>query len=180
MSHEEHSRVDKKNNSQRAGWVLVVSLLVVIGGVLPAATQASENATIPEPAIRRGVATAVAIRLRSGFAIAMRQVRDVQQCRALFEPLASDPERLLLRADYRPATKELETSYCSRRAVAVTHIGQPFTWICRTFSGLTAHEAAIVLIHEALHFGGLPESPRVSDAMTSQEINFLVISRCKP
>jgi hypothetical protein len=180
MSQEEHSRVDKRNNSDGAGRFLVVSLLVVIGGVLPAATQASEKATIPEPAIRRGVATAVAIRLRSGFAIAVRQVRELHQCRALFESLGSDGERLLLQTDYRPATKELETSYCSRRAVAVTHIGQPFTWVCGTFSGLTAHQAAIVLIHEALHFGGLGESPRVPDAMTSQEINFLVVSRCNP
>jgi hypothetical protein len=149
-------------------------------GVLPGATQASERATIPEPFIRPGVATAVAIRLRSGFAIAVRQVRDLPQCRALFESLGADPDRILRETDYRAATSELERSFCTRRAVAVTHIGQPFTWVCRTFPALTAHQAAIVLIHEALHFGGLPESPRVPDAMTSQEINFLVVSRCKP
>jgi hypothetical protein len=180
MSQEEHSRVDKRNNSRRAGWVLGVPLLVVIGGVVPAATQASEKTTIPEPAIRRGLATPVAIRLRSAFAIAMRQVRELPQCRALFESLGSDGERLLVQTDYRPATKELETSYCSRRAVAVTHIGQPFTWLCRTFSGLTAHQAGIVLIHEALHYGGLGESPRVPNGMTSQDINFLVVGRCSP
>jgi hypothetical protein len=179
MSQEEQSRVDKGNRSYQGVRVLVVSLLVV-GGVLPAVAQSAERATIPEPAIRRGVATPVAMRLRSAFAIAIRQVKELPQCRGLFESLGSDGERLLLQTDYRPATRDLETSYCSRRAVAVTHIGQPLTWVCRTFSGLTAHQAAIVLIHEALHYGGLGEGPRVPNGMKSQEINFLVVSRCHP
>lgn len=159
---------------------MVASLFALVAWVVHAEAQTQEKHRAAEPAIRHGIATAAAIRLRSGFAIALRQVRELPECHALFEPLGSDPERLLGGTDYLAATSDLERSYCSRRAVAMTNVGQAFTWVCRTFSGLTAHQAAVVLIHEALHVGGLPESPHTLKAMTSQEINALVTRSCRP
>lgn len=179
MPQREHSKPNK-DHTGRATRVLVAWFLVIVTWLAQAEARATKRAPAAEPAIRRGVATAAAMRLRSGFAIALRQVQELPACHALFESLGSDPEKLLLETDYSAATPELERSYCSRRAVAVTNIGQPLTWVCWTFSELTAHQAAIVLIHEALHVGGLPESPRIPNAMTSQQINTLVMSRCRP
>jgi len=180
MSHSEHSRVQGNNTSQRAGRALLGWSLAIVAWLAPTGTQASENDRTIEPAIRRGIATASAIRLRSGFAIALRQVRELPECHALFESLKADPEKLLGETEYLPATSDLEKSYCNRRAVAMTSVGQPVTWLCQIFSGLTAHQAAIVVIHEALHVGGLPERPRTVDAMTSAEINALVTRSCRP
>lgn len=180
MSQSEHSKVKKNHTSHRAGRALLAWSLAIVAWVAPAGAQASGKNRAAEPAIRRGVATAAAIRLRSGFAIALRQVRELPGCHALFESLKSDPERLLGETDYLAATSDLEKSYCNRRAVAMTNVGQPVTWVCQTFSSLTVHQAAIVLIHEALHVGGLPESPHTPSAMTSQEINTLVTRSCRP
>ena len=180
MSQNEHSKVKKNHNGHRAGRALLAWSLAVVAWVVPAVAQASEKNRAPEPAIRRGVPTAAAVRLRSGFAIALRQARELPECHALFESLNSDPDRLLGETEYVPATSELEKSYCNHRAVAMTNVGQPVTWLCQMFSGLTVHQAAIVVIHEALHVGGLPESPHTPSAMTSQEINSLVTKSCRP
>ncbi len=180
MSERARGHVRWRHSFRRGGRSVVGGLLALVAWAIPAACQAVEPAAAAKPLIRGGIGTLVSIRLQSGYAIAMRQVRTVPQCRAIFDPLGADPERLLLEADYRPATREQETSFCSRKAVAVTRVGQPLTWLCRTFSALTPHEAAAVVIHEALHFGGLREGPGVEDAMTSGEINRLVVSRCRP
>ncbi len=180
MSERARGTVRPRHSSRRRGRLFVGALLAAVACAVPAAGQAVKPIAAAEPLIRDGVGTLVSIRLRSGFAVAMRQVRDAPQCRAMFESLGADPERLLLQAEYRPATREQEATFCSRRAVAMTHVGQASTWVCRTFSALTSHEAALVVLHEALHFGGLTESPGARDAMSSGEINLLVASRCRP
>jgi hypothetical protein len=38
--------------------------------------------------------------------------------------------------------------------------------------------AAVIVIHEALHFAGLPESPQTPGAMSPAEINEMVADRC--
>ncbi len=164
-------------------WVRRLSVAGLLASTIaggPALGAPAATAKDVEPFIRAGVRTPVAIRLRSGFAIAVRQARSLPACRALFEALGSDAEKLLAATDYRAATRELESAFCSRRAVATTHVGQPLTWLCGTFSSLGPHEAAAVVLHEALHFGGMREKPGTPDALTSREINALVVSRCRP
>ncbi len=180
MSQRARGTVGPRHSSRRSGRLLVGTLLAAVACSMPAAGQAVKPAATSEPLIRGVIGTRVSIRLRSGFAIALRQVGNLPQCRAMFDSLGADPGELLRRSEYRPATREQEASFCSRRAVAMTHVGQPSTWVCRTFSALTAHEAALVVLHEALHFGGLTEGPGARDAMTSGEINLLVASRCRP
>jgi hypothetical protein len=43
---------------------------------------------------------------------------------------------------------------------------------------LDTDKAALVLLHEALHFAGLTEQPHDPRAMTSSEINDMVKDRC--
>ncbi len=180
MSREDTTRAKSSRSHRRVRRLLVLALLASTIAAGPAVGAPAATAKDVEPLIRTGVGTPVAIRLRSGFAIAVRQARNLPACRALFEALGSDAEKLLAATDYRAATRELESAFCSRRAVATTHVGQPLTWLCGTFSSLGAHEAAAVVLHEALHFGGMREKPATPDARTSREINALVVSRCRP
>ena len=43
---------------------------------------------------------------------------------------------------------------------------------------MTVNEAAMLLLHEALHYAGLPERPVHRGAMSSKEISTLVRNRC--
>jgi hypothetical protein len=131
-----------------------------------------------EPNVRWGVMPDVALKLRTGFAVAVGRAKAVPQCAALFEDLGADPVELLGRALYYPAALNRNNPACRNGAQAFTRVGSPITWVCDRFARLDTDKAALVLLHEALHFAGLPEQPHDPQAMTSSEINDLVKDRC--
>jgi hypothetical protein len=70
---------------------------------------------------------------------------------------------------------------CYRRhAVAFTRVGTSTTWICPVFDKLVSLDAALILIHEALHFAGLPELPGTPGALESSQIQEMVVANCAP
>ena len=133
---------------------------------------------IPAPILRGALPSAVADTLRAAFPRALRRVRELPACRSLFEDLATSGNRRLTSTLYVPPGDQATDDSCDRGALAFTHVGSSLTHLCESFAGLTLDQATIVLIHEALHFGGMEEAPFYDGALTSGEINRLVAENC--
>ncbi len=56
--------------------------------------------------------------------------------------------------------------------------GYPYVFLCDRFANLPLKEAAVIIIHEALHVAGLEESPATPNRPTSQEIQNQVRQTC--
>jgi hypothetical protein len=128
------------------------------------------------PRISGELPSVVALRLRNSFALAVRQVAEVPACRALFAALDTDAETELATTLYYAAPPQ---SPCTDTTAAFTVVRSPATWLCPTFERLMTDEAAVILIHEALHHAGLGERPPTPDAMTSEQINAMVTASCQ-
>ena len=131
-----------------------------------------------EPNVRWGVMPDVALKIRTGFAVAVSRATNGGACTALFHDLGADPVELLGRSLYYPAASNGDNPACANGMMAFTSVGTPVTWVCDRFRRLSTEEAALALLHEALHFAGLPEQPHDPNAMTSSEINDMVKDRC--
>jgi hypothetical protein len=162
------------------GAAVALALLVAATAPAVAADRTGMDVEPPrvEPNVRWGVMPDVALKIRTGFAVAVGRARSMSDCAALFEDLGADPVELLGRALYYPAALNRQNPSCRNGVQAFTAVGSPITWVCDRFARLQADEAALVLLHEALHFAGLPEQPHVPEAMTSSEINDMVKDRC--
>lgn len=130
------------------------------------------------PVIARSMVDTVSEKLRAAFELAAERVRDNPDCAALFERLGCDGIDMLSTTLYIPAHQLNEQSVCRRGAAAYTMVGASQTWVCRGFSALSLDRAAMTLVHEALHHGGLPEAPMDDDAMNAREINTMVARAC--
>jgi hypothetical protein len=102
------------------------------------------------------------------------------ECRELFSSLGADGGVALASCAFSLAASAQELALCARReAAAFTHVHGSETYLCADrFSKLDVSEAAVILLHEALHQAGLSEWPRDPDAPTSAEINRMVRRRC--
>ena len=116
--------------------------------------------------------------LDRGWVVAHRHLAAHASCRALFNDLDADGAERLLNTIYIGASSSSGRFPCPRRVAAHTSLHRPHTCLCPGFARLSDNSAAVVLIHEALHFAGLPESPAVTGALTSSEINQLVVENC--
>lgn len=130
------------------------------------------------PVIAGSMPGTVADKLREAFELAVERVRDVPECGALFADLGCDGLEMLGSTLYIPAHPLNEESVCRRGAAAYTLVGAFQTWVCRRFSALPLDRAAMTVIHEALHHGGLAETPVNSNAMNAREINTMVSRAC--
>ncbi len=117
-------------------------------------------------------------KLLGGFPLALERVRELASCRGLFEPLVVSGVERLSTTLYTPENAKRTNDSCDKGAMAYTYVGSPVTHLCAGFGKLSREQAAIVLIHEALHFAGLPEAPSTPDALTSRQINRLVQKAC--
>ena len=131
------------------------------------------------PNLRPGLLPDLRAKVIESFGLAASQVRSVDSCRGLFARLGADGGDRLKRTLYYPATPEVVEKRCARGVLAATNPGSSVTWLCPGFKSLATRRAALVLIHEALHFAGLPERPQVAGAMSSAEINDLVHDACR-
>jgi hypothetical protein len=130
------------------------------------------------PVIAGSMPDTVAKKLGLAFELAVEKVRDVPECGALFAELGCDGVDMLASTLYIPAHPLNEESVCRRGAAAYTMVGASQTWVCRRFSALSLDRAAMTVIHEALHHGGLPEAPLDPEAMNTREINTMVSRAC--
>ena len=113
-----------------------------------------------------------------GFQVALDKLREVPECSELFTELGADGIDTLGKVYYFPiGYHEAKADVC-HGTVAYTMVGGGPTWVCRDFWRLSDDEAAMIIIHEALHHAGLPERPADPDAMTSAGINRMVIKNC--
>jgi hypothetical protein len=117
-------------------------------------------------------------KLQRGFAIALDRLERHAPCRLLFEELDDDGVAKLFKTIYLSARREDLRRLCRDRNAAYTYLSLPHTRLCPAFGRLSDTRAAIIVLHEALHYAGLEESPTFPDAMTSAEINRMVESHC--
>jgi hypothetical protein len=131
-----------------------------------------------KPTLHGSFSASVIDVLSEGFILALDRVRHAPACRTLFENFAVSGNERLISTFYSPPRAELTHTSCDEGALAFTHVGSPVTHLCQQFGTLSPEEAAVVLIHEALHFAGMPEAPSTEGAMTSHEISVLVHGVC--
>ena len=207
LRHDDSPAVYRQPRAQRATALLALALLalgpgqswtadeappdgagvVVATAVVPSASEHDDRSWIieqleagREPLVIGGLDLRVKRKLGRGYSIALARVREIDSCRALFTELDSDGLEKLLKTVYLPATDDQERRVCrAKDAAAVTHVGSAHTRVCKGFSRLSDNRAAVILIHEALHYAGLIEAPHYPDAtMDSGDINRMVQEAC--
>jgi hypothetical protein len=134
--------------------------------------------TSRRPAMSGISSQTVVSRLLVSWPNAVDRVRTNPGCADLFARLGHDGQRMLARTRYFGQRHTMSRNRCSLGASAYTWVGAGDTILCDSFGSLMTPQAMLVLIHEALHFAGLPEFPPYPGAMTSQEINAVVKDRC--
>jgi hypothetical protein len=132
-----------------------------------------------DPRIDGGMSDNNRERLVSSFQIAIDRVRQVPECRDLFTDLGADAVDMISKIYFTPIGIYGARANICNGTVAYTLVGGgPTTWLCRDFSRLTDKNAAMIIIHEALHHAGLTERPKDPKGMTSAGINRMVSKRC--
>ena len=131
------------------------------------------------PIFARGLEPFTRRRLSTAFPVALRHLNEAPACRALYEGLGTDGLLALSTTVYVSTASSDSAGVCSAlNAVALTRVGQGTTILCPTFADLSTVRAAVTLLHEALHYAGLPERPADPAALSSLEITRLVRNRC--
>lgn len=149
--------------------------LVVLAALAVPAAAGDAHAV---PRVLGPVPDPMKTRLESAFAVARERVASRAACRDLYRELDRSGSDSLESTRYLVTTLRERQRVCDRRVSAFTVPGGLTTRLCPSFARLPTPRAAAVLIHEALHTAGLPESPGVPGAMRSSEIEDLVARRC--
>ena len=90
------------------------------------------------PRISKSMPRAVQKKLENGFELATERVREVPECRALFESLGADGiEKLRFTMYYTPEVY-IEKGV-GRKSYAFTEVGVRVTWVCRRFEDILIH-----------------------------------------
>jgi len=113
-----------------------------------------------------------------GFSVALDMVREKPSCNALFEPFATSGVEEMKTSFYVAPTVGERRELCIGGVTAFTQVGSRVTRLCPSFGDLDREAAALLLIHEALHSAGMPESPSTAGALTPSEISRLVKNAC--
>jgi hypothetical protein len=133
---------------------------------------------ICKPTISSKLASKNQRKISEAFDVALDRVREVPGCRGLFADLGNEGMDALARLVFIPIGRaEARGGVCRGISAYTLHGGGPI-WICRQFSKLSDEQAAMVIIHEALHHAGLSEYPQDPNGMTSRAINGMVMEQC--
>ena len=124
------------------------------------------------------LATRSARNLFMGFSVAIDKVREIPSCSALFAPFATSGVEEMETSFYIAPSVGERRQLCVGGVTAFTQVGSRVTRLCPSFGDLDREAAALLLIHEALHSAGMPESPSTAGALTPSEINRLVRTAC--
>jgi hypothetical protein len=130
------------------------------------------------PTVHRRLSGNVTTALSTAIPIAQEQLRDSLSCRALFASLGADGLARLNATSYYPASAKQERKYCRGNNFAITTVGGSDVVLCRGFARLSGRQAAIILIHEALHFAGQSEYPIDRQAPDAVGITKMVMQSC--
>jgi hypothetical protein len=144
---------------------------------LAAASRRGQPSEELKPWVHHAMPPSIKRKLESAFELAVQRVTEKPECREMYTRLGKDGIELLRSTLYFVANPYKETTLC-RRASAFTHVGERPTWMCREFSSLSDSRAAAVLLHEALHHGGLPERPADPKAMGTVAVTRMISRRC--
>ncbi len=134
--------------------------------------------TICKPTISSEVSVKNRRKISDAFDVALERVQEVPECRGLFAELGSDGMDALARVIFIPIGRAQAQGGVCRGSSAYTLVGGGPIWVCREFSRLSDTQAAMVIVHEALHHAGLSEYPLDPDGMTSTLINQMVMKHC--
>jgi hypothetical protein len=118
------------------------------------------------------------MKLLKGYSLAFDRVRTQPGCRGLFADLGSDGLEMLERTLYLPASRKSEFRICNWASRAFTRVSSDVTMLCRNFQDLPDRVAAMLLIHEALHFAGLDDEKHDPEMPSSEEINRMIERAC--
>lgn len=163
--------------------VFVISAVVSSAGATDPAAVVSVVAyespgSLIEPRFSPRISPRDRERISVSFRIALDRVLEVPECGAMFTELGAEASATLGRMYFHPiGWHELKPDVCNGSAVYTLVGGGPI-WVCRRFSRLSDSQAAMLIIHEALHLAGLTERPRDANGMTSAAINGMVSKRC--
>ncbi len=157
--------------------------------VASVAVSTAVDSSMPiQPWIHHKMDPDVRATLEAGFDLAVERVREIEECADLFTGLGVIGIDMLNTGLYLPVhSYRHEIAVCGRdpatnstgaKVLAYTKVGGSATWICRHFSRVSTENAAIAVIHEALHHAGLNERPHDRMAMSSVEITEMVTSAC--
>jgi hypothetical protein len=97
----------------------------------------------------------------------------------MYDDLGANGPAVISNTTYRDGTGSKSCNVDFPNALAVTDVGTRTVLLCGTrFTGLRPSGAAVVVIHEGLHAAGLSENPPDTTAMTSDQINAMVMQNC--
>jgi hypothetical protein len=130
------------------------------------------------PILHPALSERLRAKLHHAIPIARKRLRDYPSCGALFARFGADGVVKLDGTSYFPAGRKQEGKYCRRYSHAFTEVGGSNVVLCRSFAHLSDQQAAIILIHEALHFAGQTESPVDPDAPDAIAITKMVMQGC--
>jgi len=116
--------------------------------------------------------------LLTGFSVALERVNEITSCSALFEPYTASGVEMMTNSFYVAPNAIESREFCVGGVTAFTQVGSRVTRLCPAFGDVDRQTAALLLIHEALHSAGMPESPSTAGARTPSEINRLVKRAC--
>jgi hypothetical protein len=151
---------------------------VATTGALGATAKVSATQPTCKPTMSTKLASKNRQKISGAFDVALNRVREVDSCRDLFADLGSNGMDTLSTLVFIPIGRaEARGEACRGVSAYTLHGGGP-VWVCREFSRLSDAQAAMVIIHEALHHAGLSEYPKDPDAMTSRAINGMVSEKC--
>jgi hypothetical protein len=131
------------------------------------------------PIVHPRVPARVTAKLINAVPLARRRLRTYSSCRALFARLGADGNAMLTRSRYHRAGTQQEKEYCHGDIHAMTTVGGSVVVLCRSFARLSDREAAVILIHEALHLAGQTEYPLDRDAPDAYGISKMVMGSCR-
>ena len=160
-----------------AAWL---TLQVWVWGASPPSGSATPPESTPLPRTLGPLPAEISRQLQRAMELAVKRLNERSACRELFSALGASGLDILSATIYTAPISTAEDEVCQQRnAAALTLVGGRRTILCSpAFSRLSRWQAAMILIHEALHHAGLSEYPLASDAPRSSEINQRVKVSC--
>ena len=156
-----------------AGGPSVLALLALLAAEGVAAAPGSP-APILDSRLSGGVRSAV----ERSFQFAHHRIGGYRACGGLFAGLGAEGTATLAATSYYPATPEQQRRHCHGTTHAFTRVGDTSVGLCPSFGRLGKTDAALILIHEALHSAGQTEFPSDPAAPDSFDITRMVMAGC--
>jgi hypothetical protein len=167
--------------------VAILLLVSTIAGAQPAGqgsgsvtTASLRGPDVIRPLIQGGFDARIRGKLNVAFRLAAQRLRELPECSQLFAELSTDGLARLRATRYQSVADTGGDRVCGRGldAAAFTMVNSPRTIICPAFDRLTVEDAAVIVLHEALHSAGQTEWPLDPNAPNSGQINRMVRAAC--